>query len=138
MATTAAQRRAFDREWCADEIAIDFPSTASAVERIRASMLGDEHEPALQAEIQLSPREAFEGISVPMDVPVRSACPLCGGRGETWLDPCRACAGTGESLFHHRVRLSVPPRVADGACFRFKVSSPLALPTRVEVRVAVR
>ncbi len=138
MAPAAAGRRAFDREWCADEVAIDFPSMASAVERIRASMLGDEHEPPLRAEIRLSPREAFEGISVPMDVPVRSACPLCGGRGETWLDPCRACAGTGESLFHHRVRLSVPPRVADGACFRFKVSSPLALPTRVEVRVAVR
>jgi hypothetical protein len=137
MAAPAVSRRAFDREWCADEVAIDFPSLTSAVARIRASMAEDEHESPLHAEIRLSPREAFDGITVPLDVPVRSACPLCGGRGETWMDPCRACAGTGESLFHHRVRLSVPPRVADGARFRFSVTSPLAVPTRVEVRVAV-
>lgn len=138
MAAPAVPRRPFDREWCADEVAIDFPSMASAVERIRASMLGEKAEAPLHAEIELSPREAFDGVTVPLDVPVRSACPLCGGRGETWMERCRACAGSGESLFHHRVRLSVPPRVADGALFRFKVSSPLALPTRVEVRVAVR
>lgn len=138
MALPAVGRRPFDREWCADEVAIDFPSMTAAVDRIRASMLGEERESPLHAEIFLSPREAFDGITVPLDVPVRSACPLCGGRGETWMEACRACAGTGESLFHHRVRLSVPPRVADGARFRFKVSSPLALPTRVEVHVAIR
>jgi hypothetical protein len=134
----ALGRGALDREWCADEVGIDFPSIAPAVERIRASMLGDERESPLRAEIWLSPREAFDGVTVPLDVPVRSACPLCGGRGETWMELCRACAGTGESLFHHRVRLSVPPRVADGARFRFKVSSPPAVPTRVEVHVAIR
>lgn len=137
-ATSAARQRAFDREWCADEVAIDFPSMDAAVERIRASMIGEEREAPLRAEIWLSPREAFDGVTVPLDVPVRSACPLCGGRGETWMEPCRPCAGSGESLFHHRVRLSVPPRVSDGARFRFKVTSPLALPTRVEVHVAIR
>lgn len=126
-----------DRAWCADEVGIDFPSLAAAVARIRDSMRIDDAESPLTAEIRLSPREAFDGIIVPLDVPVRRPCPLCGGRGETWMEPCAPCAGTGESLFHHRVRLSVPPRVADGARFRFKVSSPLALPTRVEVRVAI-
>lgn len=138
MAAPAVGRRAFDREWCADEVGIDFPSMTTAVERIRTSMLGEELESPLRAEIRLSPREAFDGVTVPLDVPVRSACPLCGGRGESWMESCRACAGTGESLFHHRVRLSVPPRVADGTSFRFKVTSPLALPTRVEVHVAIR
>jgi hypothetical protein len=139
MAAPAVGRRAFDREWCADEVGIDFPSMTAAVDRIRTSMLGhDTSDDPLRAEILLSPREAFDGITVPLDVPVRSACPLCGGRGESWMEPCRACEGTGESLFHHRVRLSVPPRVADGASFRFKVTSPLAVPTRVEVHVAIR
>ena len=137
-AVPAAGRRTFDRQWCADEGAIDFPSIAPAIERIRASMVGEDHEWPLRAEISLSRREAFDGATVPMDVPLRRACPLCGGRGETWMEACRACAGTGESLFHHRVRLSVPPRVAHGARFRFRVSSPLAVPTRVEVHVAVR
>ncbi len=135
--TADAARRAFDREWCADEVAVDFPSMASAVERIRASMLRDEAEVPLRAEVRISLREAIDGVTLPLDVPVRGACPLCGGRGETWMEPCRACAGTGDSLVHHRVRLSVPAGVADGARFRFRVSSPLAAPTRVEVHVAV-
>jgi hypothetical protein len=130
--------RTFDREWCADEVDIDFPSIGPAVERILASMVGEDQESPLRAEIRLSPREAFDGITVPLEVPVRGACPLCGGRGESWTEACRGCAGTGESLFHHLVRLSVPPRVVDGARFRFRVSSPLTAATRIEVRVAVR
>jgi hypothetical protein len=136
-AAARALERAFDREWCADEVAIDFPSIPAAVDRIRAGFAGDDQPSPLRAEIRLSPREAFDGATVPLDVPVRTACPLCGGRGESWMEWCRACGGSGESLFHHRVRLSVPPRVADGTRFRFKVSSPLAVPTRVEVRVAI-
>jgi DnaJ-class molecular chaperone len=127
----------FDREWASDELAIDFPSIAPAVERIRASMLRDEAEVPLRAEVRISLREAIDGVTLPLDVPVRGACPLCGGRGETWMEACRACAGTGDSLVHHRVRLSVPAGVSDGARFRFRVSSPLAAPTRVEVHIAV-
>jgi molecular chaperone DnaJ len=47
---------------------------------------------------------------------VRITCPNCGGRGETWTEPCSLCVGTGESVFHQALRVSVPPRVADGAC----------------------
>ncbi len=137
-ATARVQRPGFDREWSADELAIDFPSIAPAVERIRASMVREDAELPLRAEVTISPREAIDGVTLPLEVPVRSACPICGGRGETWMESCRACAGTGDSLFHHRVRLSVPPGVTDGARFRFRVSSPLAAPTRVEVHVAVR
>jgi hypothetical protein len=41
-------------------------------------------------------------------------------------------------MFRHAVSVSVPPRVADGARFRFRVSSPHAAPARVEVRVVIR
>ncbi len=134
---STALERGLDRQWCADEVAIDFPAIPAAVDRIRAGFVDDQPSPPLSAEIRLSAREAFDGVTVPLDVPVRSACPLCGGRGESWMEWCRACGGTGESLFHHRVKLAVPARVVDGARFRFKVTSPLALPTRVEVRVAI-
>jgi len=126
-----------DRSWCADEVHIDFPSIPAAVDRIRAGFTGEDSEP-LAAEITLSRREANEGAMVPLDVPVRAACPLCGGRGESWMESCRACAGSGESWFHHRVRLSVPAGVSDGARFSFRLTSPLAVPTRVDVRVEVR
>ena len=75
---------------------------------------------------------------MPVDVPIRGMCPRCGGRGETWTEPCHGCRGTGESLFHHRVRVSVPRGVAHGARLRFRISSPHAATVRVEVRVAIR
>jgi len=41
-------------------------------------------------------------------------------------------------MFQHRVRLSVPAGVADGARFAFRITAPSAVPTRVEVRVEIR
>lgn len=124
----------------ADEIAIDFPSISEVVERIRRAFVGfDEVEDeALRAEILLSRREASDGVTVPLDVPVRSTCPLCGGRGESWMETCRGCRGTGDWHLPHRVRLSVPAGVADGTRFRFTISAPDTPPTHIEVRVAVR
>jgi hypothetical protein len=128
----------------ADEIAIDFPSVRPAVERMRDAFLGerdDERDGArdlVRAEVFLSPREALGGRVVPLQLPVRVTCPHCGGRGETWTEPCSLCAGTGDSQVYQHVRVSVPPGVADGACVRFRVTSPDRLPVRVEVRIAIR
>ena len=126
-------------ECFADEIAIDFPSVGRVMERMRDGFLG-EHVDAdvVRAEVSLSQREAFAGLVVPLNLPVRMTCPYCGGRGETWTERCELCRGTGESLIHHPVRVSLPPRVADGARFRFRVKSPDASLVRVEVRVAIR
>jgi molecular chaperone DnaJ len=128
------------RAWFADEIAIDFPSISEVANRIRDAFLrADETaDESLSAEILLSRREAFDGVTVPLEVPVRSTCPLCGGRGESWMEPCRGCGGTGAWHLPHRVRLSVPAGVADGTRFRFTITAPHTPPTHVEVRVAVR
>ena len=126
-------------ECFADEIAIDFPSVGRVVERIRDAFLGEgEAGDVLRAEVSLSQREAFDGLVVPLSVPIPVTCPHCGGRGETWTEPCHLCSGTGHSMCHQGVRVSVPPRVADGACFRFRIKSPDASSVRVEVRVAIR
>jgi hypothetical protein len=126
-------------ECFADEIAIDFPSVGNVVDRMRTAFLG-EHSDAdvLRAEVSLSQREAFAGHVVALKVPVRITCPNCGGRGETWTEPCGLCLGTGESLFQQALRVTVPPRVADGACVRFRLKSPDAVSIRVELRVAIR
>jgi len=92
----------------------------------------------LQAEVSLSPREAIAGHVVPLEVPVRSTCSRCGGRGESWTERCHVCCGTGDAEFRHTVRVSVPPGVADGARFRFRLTSPDSSSVRVEVRIAVR
>jgi hypothetical protein len=129
-------------ECFADEIAIDFPSVGRVVDRMREAFLGerpdDEAADVISAEVCLSEQEARRGLIVPLDVPVRGTCPGCGGRGETWTEPCARCLGTGDSLFRHPVRVTLPARVADGATFRFRLRSPHAGSVRVEVRVAIR
>jgi hypothetical protein len=127
--------------WFDDEIAIDFPSLQAAVERMRACFVAApaETDPArrLSAELHLSPREAFNGVTVPVEVPIRKLCVSCGGRGEIWSDPCDGCDGSGEALSRHPVRLVVPPRVQEGDRFALSVSAPSASPTHVEVRVVL-
>jgi hypothetical protein len=129
------------RDWFDDEIAIDFPSLRAVVERMREAFVGitadgDDHR-HLSAELHLSAREAFDGVTVPVDVPIRKWCVPCGGRGEVWSDPCPTCEGTGEAVARHAVRLVVPPRVQDGDRFSLSVSAPSAPPTRVDVRVVL-
>ena len=51
-----------------------------------------EHARRVLAELHLSAREAFDGVTVPLDVPVRKLCVACGGRGEIWSDPCATLA----------------------------------------------
>jgi hypothetical protein len=125
----------------ADEIAIDFPSVEPAVERMRDAFLGErpgvDVDVVLRREVAVSRREAWDGLVVPIDVPIRALCRHCGGRGEVWTEPCASCHGAGALLHHHAVRLTVPRGVADGACFRFRVSAPNAEPVRVEVRIAI-
>jgi DnaJ-class molecular chaperone len=74
---------------------------------------------------------------VPLDVPVRCTCHYCGGRGESWAEPCPYCDGNGSELLHHQVRVSVPAGVIDGARFHFTVTPRHHPPTRIELRIHV-
>jgi hypothetical protein len=135
----ALSATATPRDCFADEIAIDFPSVGQFVARVRDRFLGAQADAdMLTTEVSVSRREASRGIVVPLNVPLRGTCSDCGGRGETWAEPCFTCHGTGNSLVHHPVRVSVPAGVVNGARLRFRVSSPLAVSVRVEIRVAVR
>jgi predicted RNA-binding Zn-ribbon protein involved in translation (DUF1610 family) len=126
-------------ECFADEIAIDFPSVGKVVDRIRDAFLGEhDADEVMMTEVCVSSREALGGMVVPLEVSVRGTCPTCGGRGESWTERCASCRGTGDALFQHPVRLTLPAGVADGARFRFRVQSPHVASVRVEVRVAIR
>ena len=126
------------RSGSADEVAIDFPSVSSVLDRMRHSFFGGASGVGLSAEIVLSPQEAFWGATVPLDVPLRRTCPRCGGRGEMWQEWCAACGGGGEVPSTHEMRLRVPAGVREGARFRFSVMPPGAPYTLVEVRVSIR
>jgi hypothetical protein len=125
------------RDCFADEVVIDFPSVAPAVEKMRHAFVESGHGAALSARIELSGREAAEGVTLSLDVPVRTTCRTCGGRGETWSERCTACDASGIELLTHQVHVSVPAGVADGARFRFSVSTRHDAPTTVELHVVV-
>ncbi len=148
----ADRRRAYDRtlsahassppgfraEWLGDEVAIDFPSVASVLDRMQHAFFGSLPAATLSAEILLTPEEAFWGTTVPLRVPLPRTCPRCGGRGETWEEWCAACGGAGEVTAAHEVHLRVPAGVHEGARFRFSIASPGASATTVEIRVTLR
>ncbi len=122
----------------ADEVDVDFPSVSSLVDRMRKSFFGPSPGHPLSAEVSLTRKQADAGVKVPLDVSLRHTCPVCGGRGEVWLDPCGACAGSGAGLLPHQLQLVVPPGVRDGTCLRFDVTPSYAPATCVEVRISIQ
>jgi DnaJ-class molecular chaperone len=143
-----ARRRSYDAglrgvtggqaEWLADEVAIDFPSVSSVLDRMQEAFFGGAASAGLRAEVILSPQEAFWGTTVPLDVPLRRTCRRCGGRGETWEEWCAECRGGGEIAGSHLLTLRVPAGVREGERFRFRLSSADSPHTIVEIRVSIR
>ena len=125
-------------DWLSDEVAIDFPSVASVLDRMRHAFFGPVPAVSLSAEVAVSPHEAFFGTTVPLGIPLRRTCTDCGGRGETWEEWCAACEGEGEVAARHDLQLRVPAGVREGERFRFSVMPPGAPTTVVEVRVSIR
>jgi molecular chaperone DnaJ len=122
----------------ADEIDIDFPSVSSLVGRMRASFFGAAEGDPLSTEVCLTPRQADTGLRVPIDVSLLHTCPVCGGRGEVWLEPCGACSGSGAGLLPHQLHLVVPAGVRHGTRLRFDVTRPYAPVTWVHVRISIQ
>lgn len=121
----------------ADEVIIDFPSVAPAVERMRLAFVDETPRPMLCARISLLARQAAEGVTLPLDVPVRITCRACGGRGETWSERCAPCDASGTELIRHQVQVTIPPNTLHGTRFRFSVATRNEPPTRFELQVAV-
>ena len=125
----------------ADEAVIDFPSMAPIVTRMREAFFADaaDHRAATRrAEVELTARQADQGVRVPLDLTVQHTCPACGGRGELWTEPCGLCDGSGAGLLSHRLHFRVPPGVRHGTRLRYSVTPPHAFETHVEVRIAVQ
>lgn len=118
-----------------DEVIIDFPSVAPAVDRMRRAFLAEERPAIFTAAIQIDRRDALFGATVPLAVPVRATCTRCGGRGESWAESCGRCHGNGCELLQHTVQVTVPAGVSDGARFAFTVTPRHSPATRIEVVV---
>jgi hypothetical protein len=135
VATVAGEDSRHDASCFADEVAIDFPSVAPAVDRMRRAFLDDDRPVTFIAPIQLPRRDAACGTTTPVEVPVRCTCARCGGRGESWAEPCGRCHGKGTEVVQHLVRVTIPAGVLDGASFFFTVTPRHNPPTRIELFV---
>jgi hypothetical protein len=122
----------------ADEVVIDFPSVAPAIDRIRRAFLADERPETICAAVQLARREAVLGTTIPLEVPVRCTCVRCGGRGESWAESCVRCQGRGIELLRHLVQVTIPAGVDSGARFWFTVTPRSSPPTRIELVVELK
>ena len=120
-----------------DEIDIDFPAVSNLVGRMRRSFFGASQERTFMTEANLTSAQANTGTKVPLDISLHHSCPVCGGRGEIWLERCSACAGSGAGLLPHRLQLLVPPGVRHGTCLGFDITPPCSPPARVQMRVLI-
>lgn len=122
-----------------DEVAIDFPSVLPVLDRMRHAFFGDlPQAPSEAPDVVVTPREAFFGATVPLEVPVRRTCAACGGRGEVWDDACTHCGGTGDLPGRQVVHLRVPAGIRDATVVRFRVAAPGVVETLVTARVVIQ
>ena len=88
-------------------------------------------------DVQLSPAQACSGTRVPLVLSVHPLCPMCGGRGELWPQPCGVCLGSGAGSLSHDLQVPVPAGVRDGECLRFAVTPPFSSETQIELRIVI-
>lgn len=120
-----------------DEVIVDFPSVAPAIDRIRRGFVDHERSHPVSTAIQLSSSDARAGITLPVSIPVHCTCRGCGGRGESWMECCQRCAGSGTEVLEHQLQITVPPGIEDGTRVQFVVTPPHHPPTRIELRIAI-
>jgi hypothetical protein len=125
-------------ECLADEVRVDFPSVLTVLDSMRQSFFGAAARFESGRDVVITPREAFWGATVPLDVPVRRTCGHCGGRGEVWNEWCADCAGIGDQPASQPVNLRIPPGVGEGTRLRFRVTAPGIRETLIDARVVIK
>jgi molecular chaperone DnaJ len=96
-----------------------YPSFEPLFHRFRRNFTGlevpkAERVESLTLELLLSPNEALQGGTVPINVPVFYPCPVCRGSGHFWSFPCTTCGEQGMIEEEQVVRVRIPPMVGDG------------------------
>lgn len=105
---------------------------------VRSPAVGDLRRPfrpgSVSGEILLSADEASSGGVLPLDVPLRAACPVCEGTGGFVFD-CDRCGGDGQVERRLPVALRIPPGVRDGEVFQVRIDEPAAVSILLTVHI---
>jgi hypothetical protein len=135
--------RADDAAWepaeCfADEVAVDFPSMAPIVARMRGAFLaGEDASSALTTSVSLPRAVAYRGGRVPVQLSMPGTCAACSGRGGTWDEACAACTGAGYVAALRHVVLLMPSGVRHGDRLQFRLRLPHTRTAVLVVHVSV-
>lgn len=90
----------------------------------------------LDLAVVLTPQEALRGTVLPIEVPVRRACPWCGGSGRDWQLPCPSC-DRGWCWQRETMGIPIPAGVRAGRVLDVSLRQPgiRDLCLRIHVRV---
>jgi len=110
-----------------DDFATVSPSIGEILDQIAQNFFGFHQKShgssqRLNVEIVLDTREAFFGVSMPIEVPVYVRCSPCGGSGGE-CGVCPLCHGYGMMEVAHRVRLEIPPGAQSGDGYQIDLRS---------------
>ena len=82
-----------------------------AVERVREMFVSpDDHVAAIAAHVTWTPRPGVDAAIVPLELGTERLCAGCGGRGESWAEPCHAARAPASARIRITFRLAVPAR----------------------------
>ena len=80
----------------------------------------------VQAELQLSVREALAGGRRGFELPTTAPCPRCGGTGFLGEHVCPTCMGVGQVRGRKTVEVAIPRSLRDGQTLRLPNVIPKA------------
>ena len=87
-----------------------FGQAMGTARRRQASPKGED----VTVSVKLSFKDAFEGVTTRVGVPVEEACGDCGGRGVIVETPCPRCRGVGKVRGVRQVKVRIPAGARDG------------------------
>ena len=110
-----------------DDFGIVSPSVGEILDHIAQNFFGFHQKShgsrrRLGVEIVLDTREAFFGVTVPIEVPVYVRCGQCGSSGGEW-SVCPLCHGYGMMEIARGVRLEIPPGARSGDRYQIDLRS---------------
>ena len=100
--------------------------------------LADFFEEPVDAEVELTPREAAAGCAIPVQAHLESACGRCSGTGRLAYHSCPFCHGSGIRETPVNATLRIPPGVCHGQTITVPLRRRGCRTAFVGVRILVR
>jgi DnaJ-class molecular chaperone len=74
-----------------------------------------------QLELILTADEARTGLIIPVTIPMRKNCPVCGGTFYSIFSFCEYCHGVGHVVRNITAKVEIPPQVRNNSRFRIPI-----------------